>query len=134
VARCRYPFGCRLAVEGDFVGRCDCSLEQRGHDVVLVFDWQVQVHKPVVRRLSWLLKPAFVANHKWVMRQGQRSLDIEVRRRGSLRREMRPPDESPPQPTFPYGARYAWLRNAAARIAQLFQRLAPIGRRSPQLP
>ena len=94
-----FPRTCSLRVWGDFEGGCLCTAEAVAGGVELTFDWRVRVRKPLVRRLSWLLKPVFVANHRWVMRRGLESLDLELRRR-------RFPDcqivEAPPGPTFPF--------------------------------
>jgi hypothetical protein len=65
---------------------------------VITYDWRVSAAKPLLRRLSWLMKPAFAANHRWAMARGQESLALELRRRrhpGDARSV--PP---PPGPTF----------------------------------
>ena len=57
--------------------------------------------KPLLRRLSWLLKPVFSANHRWAMARGEESLRLELRRRralGSGRGTGSVPP--PPAPTF----------------------------------
>lgn len=48
------------------------------------FVWQVRADKPVLRYLSWLLKPIFAANHRWAMAQGERAIAHEVSRRRLL--------------------------------------------------
>jgi hypothetical protein len=53
--------------------------------------------KPLLKKLSWLLRPAFAANHEWAMRKGLESLELELRRR---RGELQVPP--PPGPTFPH--------------------------------
>jgi hypothetical protein len=108
--------GVVVRVAGDFEGRCVCTVAARDPGLAIVFDWKVRVHKPVIRRWSWLLKPVFVANHLWVMARGLESLRLELaRRRGeaALRGMPLPP---PPGPTFPYGRRYRGLRLMAARV------------------
>ena len=55
--------------------------------------------KPLLRRLSRLLRPAFEANHRWAMDRGEQSLALELRRRrapGPAARAAVPP---PPGPT-----------------------------------
>ena len=69
--------------------------------------------KPVIRGLSWLLKPIFVANHRWVMRRGRESLEIELQRR-RLRARGERFEASPPGPTFPHGRRYRRLRETVS--------------------
>ena len=39
-----------------------------------MFDWKVEVCQHFVRRFSALLRPFFIANHHWVMKQGERGL------------------------------------------------------------
>ena len=96
------PGTCQLRVWGDFEGGCVCEARPKGDDAELVFDWHVAVRKPLVRRLSWLLKPVFVANHLWVMRRGRESLERELLRRRAPPGATVPP---PPGPTFPHDRR-----------------------------
>jgi hypothetical protein len=109
--------GVVVRVKGDFEGCCDCTVTARGPRLQIVFDWKVRVHKPVIRRWSWLLRPVFVANHLWVMARGLESFRLELARR---RGEAAPAGTAvppPPGPTFPYGPRYRWLRHLAARVS-----------------
>ena len=100
---------CLVRVRGDFEGECRCELHADGSDVELIFDWRVTALKPVIQRLSGLLKPLFVANHRWVMRRGRESLEIELQRRRLAACGERC-KASPPGPTVPYGRRYRRLR------------------------
>ena len=84
-----------LEARGDFVGRGIWSLRQDGDFVVLDYDWRVRADKPLLAKLSFVLKPFFAANHRWAMKKGERSLELELRRR---RGETDVP--APPQPTF----------------------------------
>jgi hypothetical protein len=114
--------GVLVRVAGDCEGRCLCTVTDRGSRLQIVFDWRVRVHKPVIRRWSWLLRPLFVTNHRWVMARGLESLRLELARR---RREATldgSPVPPPPGPTFPYGRRYRRLRLLAARIASAWGR------------
>jgi hypothetical protein len=70
--------------------------------VVITYDWQVHATKPLLRRLGWLLKPAFAANHTWAMRRGEESLKLELRRR---RDPSDPTVPAPPPPTFRFLSR-----------------------------
>ncbi len=109
---------CRVQVHGDFEGDCHCKLRVDGSDVELIFDWRVTALKPVIRGLSRLLKPVFVANHRWVMRRGRESLEIELQRRRLAARGERF-EATPPGPTFPYGRRFRRLREAFSLSTKL---------------
>lgn len=114
---CDYPRACTFQVRGDFEGRCHCRIEDRPDGLVDVsFDWQVRVRKPLLRALSFGLKPLLTANHRWVMRQGRRSLQIELDRRRGLA------TAPPPGPSFPYGrsrlgVAHLWRASAGALAA-----------------
>jgi hypothetical protein len=73
--------GFALTASGDLNGTGRWTFEQDGPETVITYDWRVRAEKPVLRRLSWLLKPAFAANHRWAMARGQESLALELRRR-----------------------------------------------------
>ena len=45
------------------------------------YDWRLRAEKPLLRNLSFLLKPLFEANHRWAMAQGEESLKLELLRR-----------------------------------------------------
>lgn len=74
--------GQRLALDafGDFVGRGIWTFEQDGNQVAITFDWKIRAAKPLLRRLSFLLKPVFSANHRWAMAQGRKALVREIDR------------------------------------------------------
>jgi hypothetical protein len=94
--------GFALTAAGDLNGSGRWTFTQSGPDVFITFDWRVTAEKPLLRRLGWLLKPAFAANHRWAMRQGERSLRLELSRRaaGSSAAAARVP--APPGPTFSF--------------------------------
>lgn len=95
--------GFAISAQGDLNGTGKWTFEQDGPEVVITYDWRVNAAKPLLRRLSWLLRPVFSANHHWAMARGEESLALELRRRrspgpaGSI-----PP---PPGPTFARWAR-----------------------------
>ena len=93
------PNGFTLQAEGDFVGRGIWTFAQEGEWAVVTYDWKIQADKPLLRYLSFLMKPIFAANHHWAMAQGERSLKLELaRRRASSPAELaRIP--APPGPT-----------------------------------
>lgn len=87
--------GFALAAEGDFVGTGRWSWSQEGPEVLVTYDWRIEARKPLLRRLTWLMRPIFSANHEWAMARGEESLRLELRRRRGL------PAQDPPGPTFP---------------------------------
>ncbi len=91
--------GFALRAAGDLEGTGRWTFEQDGPEVVVTYDWQLHATKPLLRRLGWLLKPAFSANHKWAMKQGLESLRLELRRQrlGAESDASVPP---PPPATF----------------------------------
>jgi hypothetical protein len=86
--------GFALTAAGDLNGTGRWTFEQDGPETVITYDWQVSAAKPLLRRLSWLLKPAFAANHRWAMARGHESLALELRRR----RHPADPAAVPPPP------------------------------------
>jgi hypothetical protein len=88
--------GFALAAVGDLEGSGRWTFTQEGPEVVITYDWQVGAAKPLLARLSWLLRPAFAANHRWAMARGKESLALELRRRRDPAAVVPPP----PGPTF----------------------------------
>ena len=80
VTESRYPFGYTLEAWGDFNGRGIWTFEQEGEWVNVGYDWKVRADKPLLRALSFLLKPVFAANHGWAMARGEESLRLELDR------------------------------------------------------
>jgi len=73
--------GYALTASGDLIGSGRWTFEQDGPEVVITYDWQVSASKLLLRRLTWLLRPVFAANHRWAMARGEESLRLELRRR-----------------------------------------------------
>jgi len=69
-----------IEATGDLTGRGIWSIVPDGEFTDISFDWKVSALKPIIRRLTFLLKPAFEANHRWAMQQGLASLELELRR------------------------------------------------------
>ncbi|MCZ2828090.1 SRPBCC family protein [Modestobacter sp. VKM Ac-2986] len=88
--------GFALSAAGDLVGSGRWTFVPDGPEVVITYDWSVAAAKPLLARLSWLLRPAFAANHRWAMARGEQSLALELRRRRATGVEVPPP----PGPTF----------------------------------
>jgi hypothetical protein len=77
----RYPYGFSIAANGDFDGRGEWTFVQDGPLVDITYDWRLRAGKPLLRHLSFLLKPLFEANHHWAMARGEESLKLEIARR-----------------------------------------------------
>jgi hypothetical protein len=91
--------GFTLQAKGDFVGRGIWTFAQDGDWAIVTYDWKIQADKPLLRRLSFLMKPIFAANHHWAMAQGQRSLKLELARRHAATTEELARIPAPPGPT-----------------------------------
>ena len=94
------PTGFALSAAGDLNGTGRWTFVQDGPEVVITYDWRVSAAKPLLRRFSWLLRPAFAANHRWAMARGEESLRLEVRRRRATTEAERAAVPPPPGPTF----------------------------------
>jgi hypothetical protein len=100
VTRNSSPHGFELEAFGDFVGRGVWTFRQDGEHVDISYLWEVAADKPLLRRLSWLFKPVFSANHRWAMQKGYESLLLELARRRAASPEASARIPAPPQPTF----------------------------------
>jgi uncharacterized protein YndB with AHSA1/START domain len=72
------PVHLALEATGDFVGGGVWTLWQDGTVTCVRFDWRIRADKPILRSLSWLLKPIFSANHEWAMARGEAALRREL--------------------------------------------------------
>lgn len=99
VTEMRYPYGFTLHAWGDFDGRGVWTFEQNGLWVDVTYDWSILANKPLLRRLSFLLKPVFAANHRWAMATGEESLRLELARRHAATPQERARIPAPPPPT-----------------------------------
>jgi len=93
----QFPNGFALQATGDFIGRGVWCFQQEGDTCVITYDWKVSAEKPILRKLTFLLRSVFAANHEWAMRKGLESLQLELRRR---RGEHHVP--AAPGPVFPH--------------------------------
>ena len=73
--------GFAIRAWGDFDGTGVWTFEQDGYFVDITYDWRIKAEKPLLRYLSFLLKPIFSANHRWAMARGEESLKRELLRR-----------------------------------------------------
>ena len=117
VVASRYPHGYTIEATGDFDGRGIWNFEQIGPVVRMTYDWHLRVEKPLIRRLSSLLKPLFEANHRWAMARGEESLKLELLRRRATSDEARAAVPLPPSPVTYSGV--ALVAGAAAIGATL---------------
>lgn len=105
VTESRKPHGFSLEAFGDFVGKGVWTFEQKGPTVEVVYDWRIRAEKPLLRALSFLLKPIFSANHRWAMARGEESLKLELARRRARTPEEKSRVPLPPGATFPHNFR-----------------------------
>jgi hypothetical protein len=101
------PEGFTIEAYGDFVRRGIWTFEQEGTQVKVVYDWKITAEKPLLKRLSFLLKSIFSANHHWAMARGLESLVLELRRRRTVSPEAKAKIPAPP-PATP-SASLKWL-------------------------
>jgi hypothetical protein len=99
VTEVQYERRFALEARGDFVGTGVWTFEQEGEWALVTYEWNVRAEKPLLRRLSPLLKPIFAANHHWAMRMGERSLVLELARRRAQTPEELARIPPPPGPT-----------------------------------
>jgi hypothetical protein len=103
-----YPHSFALESWGDFVGRGEWRLRQNGRFVDITYHWRIQAEKPLLRTLSFLLRPIFAANHRWAMARGEESLHLEMARRAAAKQQpvdKRTPNTPIPPPPGPPGLR-----------------------------
>ena len=94
------PYGFALTASGDFDGEGVWTLEQAGPVGNVTYDWKIRAGKPLLRSLSFLLKPVFSANHRWAMAKGEDGLKLELARRRAPTQEESAGIPDPPGPTF----------------------------------
>lgn len=102
VAENHKPNGFTINAAGDFVGRGIWKFEQAGKDCNITFDWKLEAEKPILKNLSFLLKPIFSFNHRWAMARGEESLKLELLRRRAKSDGERNRIPPAPKPTFPH--------------------------------
>jgi hypothetical protein len=95
----RYPHGFTMEASGDLEGKGIWAFQQDGPFVNVTYDWTIRANKPIIDKLSFLLKPIFRSNHKWTMRRGEESLQLELLRRRALTKEEAAAVPEPPRPS-----------------------------------
>lgn len=98
VVESEYPLGFTIEASGDFVGRGAWTFAQHGSCVDITYDWSIRAEKPLLQLLSPWLRPLLEANHRWAMRQGEKSLSLELRRRRATSDKARAAVPLPPAP------------------------------------
>ena len=98
----RHPYGFTLRASGDFEGEGVWTFEPDAEFVNITYDWRIRADKPLLKALSFLLKPVFAANHEWAMARGLESLQLEIARRRAATPEEAARIPLPPGPTFPH--------------------------------
>jgi uncharacterized protein YndB with AHSA1/START domain len=102
------PMRIVLEAQGDFVGRGvwtfaagETAAPTGGTRPVtdVTYDWRIRAEKPLLRSLSWLMKPVFSANHRWAMDRGEESLKLELLRRRATSEAEQIRIPAPPPPT-----------------------------------
>jgi hypothetical protein len=95
-----YPHGFTMDATGDLEGKGIWTFEQDGRFVNVTYDWTIKANKPIVQKLSFLLKPIFRSNHNWTMNRGQESLKLELLRRRANSTDEARAVAAPPPPSF----------------------------------
>src|SRR5207247_11380441 len=97
---CRYPYSFSLDATGVFEGKCIWTFEPDGAFVNVTYDWTIRANKPIIEKLSFLLKPIFRSNHNWTMMRGEESLKLELMRRRAKTTEETSAVPAPPAPSL----------------------------------
>lgn len=99
------PSRLTLEARGDFSGTGIWTFREQADGAEAIYEWTVRADKALLRRLSFLLKPVFAANHRWAMARGEESLRLELRRRATADRHTDAASLRPPGPSFAWLAR-----------------------------
>jgi hypothetical protein len=95
-----YPHGFSMDASGDLQGTGIWTFEQDGSFVNVAYDWTIRANKPIIEKLSFLLKPIFRSNHNWTMQRGEEGLKLELLRRRARSEEELARVPAAPQPSF----------------------------------
>jgi len=96
----RYPHGFSMDATGDLEGKGIWTFEPHGPFVNVTYDWTIRANKPIIEKLSFLLKPIFRSNHNWTMKRGEESLKLEVMRRRAKTTGETSAVPAPPRPSL----------------------------------
>ncbi|HTQ66386.1 MAG TPA: SRPBCC family protein [Puia sp.] len=99
------PYGFTIVPSGDFSGRGIWLFEQDKNDPErcdIIYDWKISAEKPLLKKLTFFVRPVFSANHLWAMKKGEESLKLELLRREAATEFEAQRIPAPPGPTFPH--------------------------------
>ncbi len=84
-------------MQGDFEGEAFVRAEERNGSTRVFIAWMLAFRHPRLKYFAGVLKPVYVWNHLWAMRQGQKGLQkiLQTRRNGNVRPSFG-------RPTFPH--------------------------------
>ena len=82
IVRLERPEIVEAEVEGDLRGHGLWTLTPRNGGTHVRFDWTVAADRPLLRRLTPLLRPLFRWNHNWAIKRAQAGLEPYARSRG----------------------------------------------------
>jgi hypothetical protein len=102
VSESNAPHGFALLAFGDFVGRGIWTFTQLGETCEIIYDWRIEAEKPILKHLSFLMKPIFSANHHWAMARGLESFQLELQRHRAMSLHELELIPAPPAPTWPH--------------------------------
>lgn len=80
-----------LRAFGDLNGKGVWTFKQEGKICKVSYDWDISFDKPYLSKLTCLLRPIFSFNHKWAMKRGLESLQLEIRRKRGEQNVPTPP-------------------------------------------
>ncbi len=89
-----------LRAGGDLEGKGIWTFEPHGPFVNVTYDWTIRANKPIIEKLSFLLKPIFRSNHNWTMKRGEESLKLELMRRRAKTTGETSAVPAPPRPSL----------------------------------
>jgi hypothetical protein len=113
-------------VVGDFAGQGTWTFTQDGEFVDITFEWDIEMVQSVLQFFSPVLGPAFDANHRWAMHQGEICLREEL-----IRYRARTPGDylDAKEPRGPVEVPVRWIAFGALAVSA-FAGIALIRRKS----
>ncbi len=93
-----HPYGFAIEATGDFVGTGRWTFRPDGEWTDVTYDWNIRAENPLLRYASPFVKPILAANHRYAMRIGEKSLQIEIDRRHAATADERALIPAPPGP------------------------------------
>lgn len=74
----QYPHRLVLKATGDFDGQGIWTISHSESGTRVEYDWRLRAEKPLLKKLSFLMKPLFRWNHHWAMAKGLEGLCREL--------------------------------------------------------